>query len=159
MKKANEIMLGAAKFVVLPGLLGYVVGMLLSFILGSTLPMITGSHGMTNQAVSVSGEAGPDGSQRGLGEFLAVNPFHISPQKTEQAPPPPPKQEVQPTPSSSVLNNVILRGTLPGVGGWFEQDGKVTLLLVGKTIERYRLASVRYDEATFRRGHDTVKNT
>ena len=65
--------------------------------------------------------------------------------------------EVEPKLSSSVLDNVILRGTLPGVGGWFEQNGKTTLLLVGKSIERYRLASVRYDEATFRRGHDTVK--
>ena len=157
MKKAEELMRTAAVNVLLPALLGYVVGMLLSSALGFVLPKLTASHGMTDVAVNVAGPGGSTSTQRGLGGFLASNPFKISPQKKAAAPAPKPKVEVEPKLSSSVLDNVILRGTLPGVGGWFEQNGRTTLVLVGNTIERYRLSSVRYDEATFRRGHDTVK--
>ena len=157
MKKVEELLRTSARNVLLPALLGYVIGMLLSYALGFSLPMITASHGMTDSAVSTSGPDGPSSSQRGLSGFLASNPFKISAQKKAAAPAPKPKVDVEPKLSSSVLDNVILRGTLPGVGGWFEQNGQTTLILVGSSIERYRLSSVRYDEATFRRGHNTVK--
>ena len=54
------------------------------------------------------------------------------------------------------LDDVVLRGTLPGVGGWFEQNNELKLILVGKNIDRFRLASVAYDSAVFRRGRTSI---
>lgn len=157
MNKTEKILIASVKNVVLPALLGYAIGMLLSYALGFVMPKITASHGMTNSAISTTNTQGETSSRRGLGEFLSSNPFKISKQKKAAAPAPQPKVEIEPVLSSTVLDNVILRGTLPGVGGWFERDGNTSLLLVGHTIDRYRLSSVRYDVATFRYGRDTVK--
>ena len=96
--------------------------------------------------------------QRGLDGFLAANPFHVSAQKSNTpAPAPKVSEDVKPQEEPTTLDDVILRGTLPGVGGWFEQNGTTKLILVGKTIDRYRLTSVQYSEAVFRRGSKTVK--
>lgn len=157
MKKHEQLLHAAVRNIILPALIGGVMGMLISSSMSVILPQITASHGMTNSAISSTGEGGTSSAQRGLTDFVAANPFKISAQKKAATPAPKPKVEVEPKLSSTVLDNVILRGTLPGVGAWIERNGQTTLLLVGKTIERYRLSSVRYDQATFRRGHDTVK--
>ena len=61
-------------------------------------------------------------------------------------------QEVKPPEPPSTLDNVILRGTFPGISAWFEKDGKLELVLVGRELEKWKLASVNYREATFTQG-------
>lgn len=141
-----------------PLLSGLVFGYCASVVTGYALDKLSGNAGMADQAVTGANTAeSTESAARGLDEFLAVNPFHISPQKTDTPPPPPkPKEEPKPPEQPSTLDNVVLRGTLPGVGGWFEKDGKLSLVLVGKTLEKYRLSSVKYDEAVFRRGKNKV---
>ena len=143
---------------ILPLLLGAVLGRLTDVGIGYALDKFSGTQGRVDSAVTgaVNDDSDSSGS-RGLDGFLAVNPFHISAQKPDT--PEPPKQEVvekAPPPPPSTLDDVILRGTLPGVGGWFEKDGKLTLLLIGKSMERYRLNSVKYNEAVFRRGRERI---
>ena len=158
MQKANEILKSVLGAVFLPLLFGAAFGMLASSGLEVLLPMLNDHTGQTNDAVITSGAGGTQTSERTLEDFIASNPFHVSPQKVASAPPPPPApvQEAEPVLSSSVLDGVILRGTFPGIGAWVEQNGALKLLLIGKTIERYRLSSVRYNEATFRWGRSTV---
>ncbi len=143
---------------VLPLLAGVVLGRLAGVGMGYVFDYFASSAGMTDAAVSASQEDSndPDGP-RGLDGFLAANPFHISPQKAD-TPAPAPKVSADNTPKAppSTLDDVILRGTLPGVGGWFEQKGALKLVLVGKNLDRYRLTSVKYDEATFRRGSQRI---
>ena len=140
---------------ILPLLIGLVLGRLADVGLGYALDKFSGTSGMTDNAVTGAIESTNDDSRpRGLDGFLAVNPFHISPQKPETPPPPP--QEETPKDPPVTLDDVILRGTLPGVGGWFEKDGKLDLILIGKRIDKYRLATVKYDEATFRRGKERI---
>lgn len=147
----------AVWLMILPLLMGLVLGRLTDAGLGYALDKFSGNNGMTDSAVTGAANNSQEGSvARGLDGFLAVNPFHISPQKANVPEPPKPKEEVKPPEPPSTLDNVILRGTLPGVGGWFERDGKLTLVLVGKTIDRYRLNSVKYNEAVFRRGKDRI---
>ncbi|MBQ6112137.1 MAG: hypothetical protein IJL01_07065, partial [Synergistaceae bacterium] len=69
---------------------------------------------------------------------------------------PKPKEEPKPKEKDTTMDKVVLRGTLPGIGGWFDNDGKMDLILVGKSIGRYRLTSVTYREATFRRGRERI---
>ncbi len=142
----------------LPLLGGVVLGHLAGAVMGYTLDKLVPNSGMTDAAVTGFQEAAQDTSgSRGLEGFLSSNPFHISPQKPD-TPPPAPKPAAEPktkAPEPS-LDDVILRGTLPGVGGWFEKDGQLTLILVGKNIDRFRLSSVQYDSAVFRRGRTTI---
>lgn len=142
--------------IILPGALGYIIGMLISCVLLLVLTLMGSRGGQTDNAV-LTGGVMSEGVRATLDEFVAVNPFKVSPQRVVQAEPPKPKPEVKPVLSSRVLDGVILRGTLPGIGGWFEHNGQLRLMLVGHRLEQYRLSSVKYTEATFRRGHDTVK--
>ena len=66
---------------------------------------------------------------------------------SEDAPPPPPP---------STLDEVILRGTLPGVGAWLENKGNLDLVLIGREIEGFKLASVNYYDSAFTRGKQRV---
>ena len=144
---------------VLPLLVGIAAGSLFSAGIGYVFDYFASPAGITDAAVSGVQASSEDSDRtRGLDGFLEANPFHISAQKTD-TPTPAPKaeEEVKPQPQPSTLDDVILRGTLPGVGGWFEQKGELKLVLVGKNIERYRLASVQYNEAVFRRGNQSIK--
>lgn len=144
---------------ILPLLIGAVVGSLADVGMGYVFDYFVPSSVMTDVAVSGSHEDTQEtGGSRGLDGFLSANPFHISPQKKNTpAPAPKPAAKVTPPPAPSTLDDEVLRGTLPGVGGWFEQKGALKLILVGKNIDRFRLTSVQYNEATFRRGTQTVK--
>lgn len=143
---------------VLPLLAGVVLGRLAGAGMGYALDKLVPGSGMTDEAVTGFQEKAQDSSgPRGLEGFLTSNPFHISPQKPDTpAPDPKPATETKPKEPAPSLDDVILRGTLPGVGGWFEQNGQLKLILVGKNIDRFRLASVEYDSAQFRRGRTRV---
>ena len=142
---------------VLPLLAGVVLGRLAGVGMGYVFDYFASSSGMTDAAVSGAQEDSNDPDRpRGLDGFLAANPFHISPQKSNTPAPAPKSVDVAPKPQPTTLDDVILRGTLPGVGGWFEQKGALKLVLVGKNLDRYRLTSVKYDEATFRRGSQRI---
>ncbi len=143
---------------ILPLLSGLVCGRLAGICTGYAVEKFVPKSGMTDAAVtSFQAKAQAPSRARGLEGFVASNPFHISPQKPE-TPPPEPKPVVEEKPKEPEINldDVILRGTLPGVGGWFEQNNELKLILIGKNIERFRLASVAYDSAVFRRGRTRV---
>ena len=143
---------------VLPLLAGIVFGRLAGAGMGYALDKLVPNSGMTDEAVTAFQEKAQSSSgPRGLDGFLSANPFHISPQKPDTPPPAPkPVEDKKPQPPEPSLDDVILRGTLPGVGGWFEQDGQLKLILVGKNIDRFRLAGVEYDSAQFRRGRTRI---
>ena len=142
---------------ILPVLCGFVLGRLTSTALGFGLGALTGNAGITDAAVAGANSRSAEiEKQRGLDSFLASNPFHISAQKpANEKPAETPKEEKAPEPDSG-LADLILRGTLPGVGAWVENKGNLILLLVGKDIESYKLTSVKYSEAVFRRGKNSV---
>ena len=144
---------------VLPVLCGLALGRLAAIALGFGLGAFAGNAGVSDSAVAgFSDRASEIEKQRGLDGFLAANPFKISPRKAqdennkpEEAP-----EENEAPETESKLENLILRGTLPGVGAWVENNGNLILLLVGKDIENYKLTSVKYSEAVFRRGKTSV---
>ena len=148
----------AVWLLVLPLLGGVVLGRLASVGMGYALDKFAGTSGINDKAVTGAREAEESGeAKRGLDGFLAANPFRISPQKppvAEEAPKPV-EEEKTPEPPAT-LDGVVLRGTLPGIGAWVEKDNKTKLMLINDTIERFRLMSVTYRDATFRRGKDTV---
>lgn len=143
---------------ILPVLCGLALGRLAAIALGFGLGAFAGSSGLSDTAVTgFNDRAAEIEKQRGLDGFLAANPFRISPMKApdESAK----KEELPPEPepeTDSKLENLILRGTLPGVGAWVENNGNLILLLVGKDIENYKLTTVKYSEVVFRRGKNSV---
>ena len=141
---------------ILPLLLGFTLGKLASVGLGYGFEFLSGNSGVVDSAVSGVGQNLENvENRRGLEGFLASNPFHVTPQKTDE-PKPQVKQEVKQEEPDTGLDGLILRGTLPGVGAWIENNGKLSLLLVGKNVDRYKLTSVKYTEAVFRRGKNSV---
>ncbi len=143
---------------ILPLLTGIVLGRLASAGMGYALDKLVPSSGMSDVSITGLREKTQDSSgTRGLDGFLSSNPFHISSQKKDTpAPAPKPAAETKPKEPEPSLDDVILRGTLPGVGGWFEQNGQLKLILIGKNIDRFRLSSVAYDSAQFRRGRTNI---
>ena len=141
---------------VLPLFMGAVLGRLTDVGLGYALDKFSGTQGRVDSAINFADKKQLLDIYYQLDEFLSTNPFHISPIKPVVAEAPKPKEEPKPQQKDTTMDNVILRGTLPGIGGWFEKDGKQTLVLVGKSLERYRLTSVLYNEAVFRRGRERV---
>lgn len=148
---------------ILPVLCGFALGRLASIMLGFGLGTITSNAGVIDSvSATFSDRTAEIEVQRGLDGFIASNPFRISPvnaateknnDEDEEA-----KRlaaQAQATPDTG-LKDWILRGTLPGVGAWIENTEKLTLLLVGKEIENYKLASVSYSEAVFNRGQNSV---
>ena len=80
----------AVWLVILPLLMGLVLGRLADAGLGYALDKFSGTNGMADSAVTGSANTSQESSAaRGLDEFLAVNPFHISPQKQASVPPAP----------------------------------------------------------------------
>ena len=131
---------------------GLSVGYIAATLGSAALYYLSPSAGVADASVSGLQSSGSSSARSAnLSSFLAANPFHVSsrkpPEPVKEAPPPPP-------PSAPANLDAILRGTLPGVGAWLEQDGKLDLVLVGKPFERWRLTSVNYDSATFRRGRE-----
>ncbi|MBR0095169.1 MAG: hypothetical protein IJP91_07810 [Synergistaceae bacterium] len=142
---------------VIPILSGLVLGRLVSVGLGFGLDAFAGNAGVVDSAViEAGGSASESQKQRGLDGFLTANPFHISPQKSPEQAPKAATPEPEPTEPESRLDDLILRGTFPGVGAYVENKGNLTLLLVGKEIERYKLTSVKYTEAVFTRGKTSI---
>ncbi len=134
---------------------GAVMGRFLSVGMGYALYEFLPENGITNAPFSALTSARPSSpSEAGFDEFTSANPFGISPPKSNTPEPPQPSRDVRPPAPPSTLDNVTLRGTLPGIGGWFEEDGKLKLVLVGKTLSRWRLQTVNYDHAIFRRGRN-----
>ena len=135
-------------------LLGFSVGTLIISGTGYLLGKFSGSDGLSDKAVTV-GEADISAKEvKGMGAFVASNPFKVSPQKKDVPPPEPPKEEAKPVTPDTTLDEVILRGTLPGVGAWFEIKNNLKLILVGRNIDSYRLQSVSYAKAVFRKGEE-----
>ena len=143
---------------ILPVLCGFAIGRLTSTALGFGLGALTGNAGLTDSAVAGADRRSAEiEKQRGLDSFLSSNPFHISARKAaNDKSAETPKEEVKAPEPDSGLADLILRGTLPGIGVWVENKGNLILLLVGKDIESYKLTSVKYSEAVFRRGKNSV---
>ena len=147
----------AVWLLILPMIAGAVLGYLTDAGLSYALDKYSGTSGMKDLSVrgtQASGESGT--SRRTLDEFLTENPFHISSIKPVVAEAPKPPEEPKPKQTDTTMDSVIIRGTMPGVGIWYEKDGVLEALAVGKNIGRYRLTSVTYRDATFRRGRERV---
>ena len=141
---------------ILPIAFGFVSGGVLCAGLGYALDVFAGNDGMRNQAVSFqSGTTDSGPARRNLDGFLATNPFRISPRPTNTPPPAPEKAPEPPKEEpDTFLDDIILRGTLPGVGAFIEMKNSLKTLLVGRELEKYKLISVTAREAVFRKGND-----
>lgn len=146
---------------ILPLILGFSVGMLADAGLDYGLDVLAGDNGISNTAVTHARIKENSGSERrSLEGFLSSNPFKISPRPSDSPapPPPPPKTEEPPKAPDTTLDDIVLRGTLPGVGAWFDVKNELKLILVGREIESYKLIAVNYGDAMFKRGNgDPVK--
>lgn len=135
---------------ILPLIAGLVFGYLADSGISYALGKFSDTSGMNDSSVAGSQASGESGKEkRTLDEFLTVNPFRISPIKPVVAEAPKPVEEPEPQPQDTTLDNLILRGTMPGIGIWYEQDGKLDILLIRKTIGSYRLSAVKPREAVF----------
>lgn len=143
---------------IVPLILGLTLGRLSGIGLGYGLDKLSSSSSVT-QLLSLNEKktSKSDEKKQGYGEFLAANPFKISP-KNPVSVDTAPKQVVEEkkVEPPTTLDNVVLRGTLPNVGAWIEDKGALKLLLVGKTYEKYKMTSVNYREAVFRKGREKV---
>lgn len=144
---------------ILPLISGIVFGYFADVLLSYGMDKFSFRAGMTDSSVSAIHETGESvNTKRTLDEFLRENPFRISPVKQEvKAEAPKPKEEPKAPEKDTTLDKLVVRGTLPGIGIWYEADGKLDLLLVGKYIGRYRLSGVNYREAMFYRGRERIK--
>ncbi len=143
---------------IVPLILGLTLGRLSGIGLGYGLDKFSDSSSVT-QLLSMNEKktSKADEKKQGYDEFLAANPFKISP-KNPVSVDTTPKQVVEEkkVEPPTTLDNVVLRGTLPNVGAWIEDKGALKLLLVGKTYEKYKMTSVNYREAVFRKGREKV---
>ena len=132
---------------IIPLVFGIVFGRLAGIGLGYTLDKFSSDSGV-KKSLSLTERKTNNSNEKnhGYDEFLASNPFKISSQKpasSDEKPKPAPEPKQAEVPST--LDNLILRGTLPNVGAWIEDNGKLKLLLVGKTYEKYKMISVNMD--------------
>ena len=136
---------------------GFSIGSLVVCGLGYAL-MSFGGLKPSDRAVSSSGTVMASASERkGLEVFLSSNPFNVSKMKHDTDSEPVTQEPEEPVEEdTSVLDDVILRGTLPGIGGWFDVKNELKLVLVGKEIESYKLNSVSYSEAVFKKNETSV---
>ena len=144
--------------ILVPLIFGLVFGRLVGISLGYGLDKLSSDSGVSKSLLSVERQTNSSNEKdHGYDEFLAANPFRISSQKTASADETPKTvvEEKKPEPPST-LDNLILRGTLPNVGAWIEDKGSLKLLLIGKTYEKYKMTSVNYREAVFRKGREKV---
>lgn len=136
---------------VLPLLLGLTLGWFADVCLGVLLNRFSGTAQGGRAALSLAEEKEAVGGD-GLEEFLQANPFRVSPM-TVSLPGATKSEDVVVTGS---LATAVLRGTLPGVGAWIEDKGKVRLVLVGTSFDVYTLTNVTYREAVFVKEDDMV---
>ncbi len=138
---------------ILPLLVGLALGRLGAAGLSYAIENFAGNAGVKNMAINHSNDANSNNdTARGLDDFLANNPFKLSPMKADEKPAPVKQEEPKPkTPEVNILDNLIVRGTFPNVGAWIENQGKLSLLLIGKSFQQYKLLSVSYNEAVFQR--------
>lgn len=151
--KKTETESGIALGIIAALVLGFSIGSLVISGIGYVLARFSGNTGLSDTAVTVASSAlDSSGESRGLEVFLSSNPFKVTKMKHEsetQAVEEEPDEElVEEDPSA--LDEVILRGTLPGIGGWFDVKGALKLVLVGNDIETYKLSRVNYNEAVFK---------
>ena len=142
---------------ILPLILGFSFGSLAVSVGGYMLYKFSGNGGLSDIAVTGTHEqSNSPEKRRGLEEFLAANPFKVSPMKPDTPPPAPekPKEDPKPAEPEIKLDEIILRGTLPGIGAWFDVKNELKLVLVGKMIDTYKLISVNYTDVMFRRGKE-----
>ncbi len=140
---------------VLPLILGFTLGRLADAGIGYMLDKFSGNSGMSNSAVTGNhSETNSGGEHRGLEGFLASNPFKISPMQTDTPKPEKPKEEEKPKEPDTALDEIILRGTLPGIGAWFDVKNELKLVLVGKNIDQYKLTAVHYGDVMFSKGNE-----
>ena len=141
---------------VLPLVMGFVFGRIADAGIGYMLDTFSADNGMISEAATdIHSEANSVNNSRGLEAFLSSNPFKISPQKTDTPPsaPPKPKEEAPKAPDTA-LDDIILRGTLPGIGAWLDVKNELKLILVGDNIDRYKLIAVNYGDVLLRRGQE-----
>ena len=141
---------------ILPIILGFSLGKLTDICMGYILDEISGDGGATNISVSgISSEENSGKERRGLESFLVSNPFRVTPQKPDTPNPEPLQPKTEPTNEpDTTLDEVILRGTLPGIGAWIEVKNKLELLLVGDSLDKYKLIAVNYSDVMFRKGDE-----
>ena len=147
----------AVWILILPLLMGFSAGSLTDAAIEFLLGMFGPEAGMQNEAVTgYHSEAQASSERRGFDEFLTSNPFGISARKSETPPPQPKKPEVaeKPKEPDTALDDITLRGTLPGIGAWLDVKNELKLVLVGKNVESYRLLSVNYGDIMLRRGNE-----
>ena len=142
---------------ILPVILGFSLGKLTDVAMGYILDEISGDGGATNISVSgISSETNSGNERRGLESFVASNPFRVTPQKPDNPNPEPVQPQTEPTNEpDTTLDEVILRGTLPGIGAWIEVKNALKLVLVGDSVDKYKLIAVNYSDVMFRKGEDT----
>ena len=138
----------------LPLFLGGAAGWLASVCLGIFLDRFENPKAQRQDIPGAKQEQKAE-TEDGLTGFLTANPFRIS-----AVPPPveetPPEEEEKPAEVIGSLATAILRGTMPDVGAWLEDGGKLRLVLVGASFDVYTLEEVTYREAVFVRGDDVV---
>ena len=142
---------------ILPLMLGFSVGMLADAGLDYGIEVLAGDKGVSNEAVTGTRfEESSGNERRSLEGFLSSNPFKISPRPSNSPtpPPPPPKVAEPPKAPDTTLDDMVLRGTLPGVGAWFDIKSELKLVLVGREIGSYKLIGVNYGDAMFKRGNE-----
>ena len=140
---------------ILPVIMGISLGRLSSSGIGYFLNNYFSPSGRVNSAIKAAPLETNAGSQkRGLDEFLAANPFNISPMKTDTPAPVKPKEAEKPKEPDMKLDDITLRGTLPGIGAWFDIKNELKLVLIGRNIDAYKLISVNYGDVMLRQGND-----
>ena len=135
-------------------LLPVLMGLTLGWFADACLEALLGRFG-TERAVGRS--ALPAEAERassvgaGMEEFLTANPFRVSPMEVSL-----PTARSADVEVIGSLATAVLRGTLPDVGAWIEDNGKVRLVLMGTSFDVYTLAKVTYREAVFVKEDEVV---
>ena len=137
---------------------GFSLGILTDVVLGYVFEYYSDGAGMESAVITVPGDKGDKGvNTRSMEEFLSSNPFRVTVRTPETPKPEPPKPEppkpVEPV-KATELDEIVIRGTMPGIGVWVEVKNALKLVLVGKSVEGWKVLSVNYGDVLFSRGND-----
>ncbi|MCF7936102.1 MAG: PDZ domain-containing protein [Synergistales bacterium] len=90
----------------------------------------------------------------GLSKFVVKEPFGVAPHPEKE---PEPRQEkpADREPEIVPLKDLLLAGTLPGVGAWVREGKGISLVLLGDTIQGYRLDEVFLTYAMLSRDNES----
>lgn len=137
---------------ILPLLLGLTWGWFVMVLLSVWLGQNSTSRVAT---VSVAGGgASRESEMMSMGMFLATNPFKITPMEIPDEASTGSGDFTAPIVGS--LASAILKGTMPSVGVWLEDQGKLHLVLVGTSFDVYTLEKVNYLRAVFLKEDERV---